>query len=475
MGGGKTYNGLLKHLLHVNNPHYRGVVIRSKSTTIMKPAGIFDEAHGLFKAFNPKVKPNRKDQSFTFPSGANISFRHLATDKDAELFRGSQYSHAMIDEATEIDHENHVWMVLSRIRSRAEIPPQLVLTCNPNPDSFIRKWIDWWLYPKDHEHAGRPDPEKDGVERWFLRQGDQMIWRDTRQELLDEYGDPNLPDDHDDQVQPMSFCFYPATIDDNPPLKKYNPQYKVNLQNLPPLKRERDLYGNWDIRESESSYFDRNWCEEWLEITRPEDIEKIVRAWDFAGTLPSDMNRSPDYTASVKMAKLRTGEYVVLDITRHRLRFGEWLPHMLDIASEDGMGVSIVLSEDPNPHAKASMMLLAKDLLEAGYTVHSKRSSQGKLDSFRPFASAAQLGFVKFISGCGRDFWNRVYNTNEFAYGELERFTGKRKGGENGHDDVVDCCSLAYTSCATMNIIPVDFLSGISGGVKNNSPLLRVR
>lgn len=41
-------------------------------------------------------------------------------------------------------------------------------------------------------------------------------------------------------------------------------------------------------------------------IPSHSDIIKVVRAYDFAGTLPYDGNRETDYFASVKMAKLRS-------------------------------------------------------------------------------------------------------------------------------------------------------------------------
>lgn len=242
MGGAKTFGGLLKNLLFIDNPHYRGVVIRKESSTIMKSGFLFDEASTLYKEFEPNVKVNRQRQFFKFPSGAEIVFTHLGSDKDKESFRGGQFSFAMCDEATELQ-EDHVLMVYSRIRSKAGIPPQMLLTCNPNPDSFLRKWIDWWLIPEGQEHAGRPDPEKDCKIRWFLRIDDQMCWGDTREELIERYGNPDLSVDDDEQVKPISVQFISATIYDNPPLIKRNPQYLANLLSLKPVQKERDLYG----------------------------------------------------------------------------------------------------------------------------------------------------------------------------------------------------------------------------------------
>ena len=178
MGGGKSYCGLLRHLRWVEDPNYRGFIIRKNQTTLNKSGGLFDEAKALYKAYDSRVQVKQKDMKFVFPSGAEIAMSHLETDDDAEKYRGLQLSAAMIDEATQIS-EDHTLVVLSRLRSKAKMVPNLFLTCNPSPDSYLRRWIDWWIIPKGEENEGRPDPKRDGKVRWFIRQNNEMIWADT--------------------------------------------------------------------------------------------------------------------------------------------------------------------------------------------------------------------------------------------------------------------------------------------------------
>jgi Terminase-like family. len=154
----------------------------------------------------------------------------------------------MLDESTQFSEEN-VLVILSRLRTQAKMKPSLWLTCNPSPTSFIRRWIDWWIIPQGEENAGRPDPERDGKIRWFIRDSNEMIWADTREELLEKYGNRDLngnliPDESEHQhCRPLSLQFISATIFDNPPLLRANPGYLANLQGLKRVKRERDLYG----------------------------------------------------------------------------------------------------------------------------------------------------------------------------------------------------------------------------------------
>lgn len=334
-------------------------------------------------------------------------------------------------------------------------------SCNPDNASWVLKYAMWWLYPEGHPQAGRPDPEKNGVIRYLLRIAGELVWGDTREELIEKYGIPNLPVDHEDQVKPISFQGLFGTIDDNPPLKKSNPLYKSNLEALPKLDRERLLHGNWFARPENSTYFDRNNLTEIMAPPPYQDFVQICRSYDFAGTLPHDGNRETDYFASVKMGKLKNGNYVILEVLRTRITFGDWLGHILKNAESDGPNVEIILPEDPNAQSKAATSLLARTLIEHGYIVKMKRSSLGKLDAFRPFAAAVEIGAVSIVKNCCTDLWNKINNNNDFFYAEAENFDGTRKSGYLGHDDMVDCCSLAFMRLAQRIQLPNNFLGAL--------------
>lgn len=463
MGGGKSYCGLLRHLRWVDDPHYRGYVVRKQQTSIMKSGGLFDEAFGLYKAFDPRVKVNRKAMTFTFPSGAVIAMGHCETNEDAEKWRGLQLSAAMIDEAVQLQ-EDHVLVLLSRLRSKAKMKPNLFLTCNPNPDSFIRKWIDWWILPKEHPQAGRVDPDRDGKIRWFIRLNNEMIWGDSKEELVKRYGA---------HVLPLSLQMISANIFDNPPLIKANPGYLANLQGLKRVKQERDLWGNWDIREETSGYFKREWVEpELLDYPLQSEIEKIVRAYDLAGTLKSETNTDPDYTASVKMAKLKDGSFVILEVNRLRARYGDLMRHILTTAHRDGTSVDIIIPQEPGQAGKAAAMMMIREIAANGFYAKARPTNKSKLERFRPFAAAAESGSIKVLKGCATCLEHKIDNDNEFFYAELEAFSNTR----NQKDDMVDACGDAFMSLAQKLVLP-NFLSGMQnfGFEKTTNPLVNIR
>lgn len=451
----------MRHLRFVHDPNYKAYCIRKNSNAIMASGGLFWEAVKLYTQFDPKIKVKLKDQKIVFSSGAEISFSHYENDTAAKKYQGIQISNIFYDEVTHADNEEQLWWLWSRLRSDAKNVHSMWWSCNPQFDSWVLKYAMWWLYPEGHELAGRPDPEKNGVTRYLLRIAGELVWGDTAEELIERYGHSHLSTDHDDQIKPISFQGLFGTIDDNPPLKLSNKLYKSNLQALPKQDCERLLHGNWFARPEGSSFFDRKNLTELTSPPAHTDMIQVCRAYDFAGTLPHDGNREVDYFASVKMGKLKNGNYVILEVIRTRITFGDWEGHILKNAQRDGPNVEIILPEDPNAASKAATSLLARALIEYGYIVKMKRASMGKLDSFRPYASAVELGIVSIVKNCCTDLWNKIENNNEFYYKECEVFDGTRRSGPLGHDDMVDCTSLSFMRLAQRFSLP-NFLPSIS-------------
>lgn len=442
----------MRHLRWMDDPLYRGFCIRKNSTAIMKSGGLFDAAVHLYSQVDD-IKIKMKDQKIVFSSGASVSFSHYENDKAGQLYHGLELSNVFYDECTHAS-ESHIWWLISRLRTKANLDPSIWLSANPDPESFLFDWVKWWLYPEGHENYGMPDPTKNGKVRWILRREGVIFWGDSKEEMVVKYGNPNLPIDHPKQVKPLSFQVILGTIYDNPYLIENQPEYLASLEALPDVERRRLLLGDWTAREAGSTYFMRHWVTEEVQEPAAADIVKTVRAYDFAGTLKSDGNPSPDYFACVKMSKLKDGNYFIHDIQRTRIRFGEWESFILQNAVKDGNKVDIILPEDPNPAAKAATSLLAKTIIEYGFSVRKVKSSSSKLDRFRPFSSLAMNGNIKILKNCGNDFENKIYNDLGFVYKELESFTGTRKSGESGHDDIVDCISDCTHILTAKMIVP---------------------
>lgn len=103
------------------------------------------------------------------------------------------------------------------------------MSCNPDPDHKLRELIDWYL-----DEEGYPIPERDGVKRYFIRIDGEFVWGDSEEQLKEKYGH---------NVRPLSFSFVSATIYDNPPMLKNNPDYLAFLEGLPELEKAQLLHG----------------------------------------------------------------------------------------------------------------------------------------------------------------------------------------------------------------------------------------
>lgn len=475
----------MRCLRFVHDPNYRGFCIRKNSTAIMKPGGLFEQAFRLYsKVYPGKIEKKLKDQKLVFPSGASVSFSHYENDSAENLYQGLELSTVFYDEGTHAE-EHHLWWLFSRLRTEAnlgydsetgkQIEPCMWISCNPDPDSFLFEWVKWWLYPEGHPQYGIPDPEKNGITRYLLRVGGELHWGDTPEELLEKHRNADLPDDHYDQVKPIPFCVLLGNLYDNPTLMRTNPGYKASLEALPDVERRRLLLGDWTARETGSTFFQRGWCAEEADEPPKSEIVRTVRAYDFAGTLKSSSNPSPDYTVAAKVSKLKNGNYFVHEVVRTRILPGDHEGFILSNAKNDGFDTEVVIPLDPGSSGKLVASLLTRAISEHGYRVRTLRATGSKLDRFRPFSSLAMNGHITFLKGCGVDLENNIQNDNNFVYKELEAFTGRRRAGESGHDDIPDACSDAIAILASRINIP-NMSSGLTAvNMQNKTPFDKAR
>jgi len=414
-GGGKSFSALLHHLKYSHDPNYRGIIIRRTTPMLMKPGAIWDEAKALYREVDPNCQIKIKDLKIVMSSGAEIGFSHFERVDNTDAYQGSQLSSVVFDELTHFEESQFLYL-LSRLRTKADMKPVARCTTNPDGTSWARKWIDWYLYPKDHELFGRPDPEKQGVVRWFIRKDNEMLWANSREEMFELHGkrhpDGTLYDENDKrQIKPLSFSFVAASVYDNPYIE---PSYISFLEGLEHVQRERLLFGNWEARESSSGYFKKEWTP--TIPLEPKHVVKRVRSWDISGSLPSDANPRPDWTAGVLMSKDKSGMYSVVDVVRDQRRYGGVVDLILETAKRDGADTLITVPQDAGAAGKAYAADLIRQIIEAGYTAKARPTNKSKVQRFAPFAALAEAGGVQIVRG----EWNETYLL------ELERFDGSR-------------------------------------------------
>ena len=441
-GGGKTYALLLEECRNSDNPRFNSVIFRRNNTQIFTNGGLWDSAMSLLPLIGAQPKKTPKP-SFIFPSGAKVVFDHLERYSDCLSYQGSQIPFIGFDELTHFD-EDVFWYMLSRNRSDSGIPGYLRATTNPDPDSWVRTFIDWWIGPD-----GLAIPERSGKIRWFIQLNGEVIWGDSRMDLLRRQFDGKItavdkshfqteelyvPDPKDSKKQiitmpgkegvlyvvtqtkqffqwtgdeyrellpPKSVTFICSTLQDNAILMKNDPSYLANLKALPLVEQERLLGGNWNIRPAAGLYFPRSKVN--LIDAIPDDLVRVVRAWDLAGTEDKKNNNpedGPAYTAGVLIGKRKNGKIVILDVINQRLNSSDVRKTVLNTAKADKAAYKtkyrIRMNQDPGQAGVDQKDQYIK--LLSGFSVNIERESGSKEVRAEPLSAQWINGNVEVLN-----------------------------------------------------------------------------
>lgn len=380
------------------------------------------------KDFGAKFKTHPHMQA-TFPSGAQVQFKVCGADRDISNYDGGQYSLVVFDEGQ--NHtETQIRYLSSRIRSKAQAPHQLIITCNPKSNhDYLLKFVTPYL----DMVTGIPRPEMFAKEMWFGAYNGDTVVAASKEELEEKY----------QGIFAQTYTFVAATIKDNPRMRKLRPEYVAKLENLKRVERERLLLGSWFAKESTAGFFKREWVEEIDTI--PTNVVQRVRGMDLAGSLPSESYPDPDWTSSVMMSKTADGYYVVEHGERYRKLINGVLENIVETDKRDksyGYRCAVYTPTDPGAHGKAANIYFIKYLIESGVDARSEASNTtGKLPKMQPFLALAEAGLVKVVKGDWTEDW----------YNELEDYID---GNRKQKDDFWDATGSATKALLRQVVIP---------------------
>lgn len=467
-GGGKTFWLCYEGAKYVDTPGYQGSFFRRTYDELKGSGSLWDETEQLYPMLGGTCTLSPLEWRFTTPR-VLLQAQHMQYGKSAEKHKSKQYAFIGIDELCDWE-EKPFWKLVSRLRSMSGVQPRLRASCNPDPDSFVRRLIDWWIGAD-----GYPVPERSGVKRFFVRPKRDLLWADTAEELL-----PYVPEkDHEGKEIPheqrlkrvMSLTFVSSLVTDNKILLDRDPEYLAKLDALPPVERARFRGGNWDTRENAGDYFQRGWFPdlantelERLVKKQPKSSDFIysIRHWDLGATAvvgclvpgvqrPDDFiahpeTDDPDWSVGTKVDMTRDKKWMqVTNVVRYRDVPGAMEEAIVKHAIEDGPRTVIGLEVEPGALAKYGMENLQKKLRQKvrGCRIYVFTRTKDKETYARTASRAVYHGRV-FVSPQHR--WYKPWMLS------LESFPPP---DDKGHDDDTDSLSGA--------ILYLDQLSPSSG------------
>jgi hypothetical protein len=255
-GGGKSAGILLDALKDYKNKNFNAVIFRKEINDLET---IERESELFFHQFGDYNK-SKNDMTWNFANGSSVKLTYYAgsLSEFKTRFQGQEIPYIAVDEITQMEYDKFKY-IMTDCRNSHFIPNRLFGTCNPDPDCWVAKFIDWWI-----GEEGYPIPERNGIIRYCFMGGDDakepsnISWGNTREEVYENNKDLidtlYLPFENlnlgitKQEMFIKSVTFIEGRLEENIQLLRSSPEYVSNLANQPLEDIERDLRGNWKFK-----------------------------------------------------------------------------------------------------------------------------------------------------------------------------------------------------------------------------------
>ena len=263
----KSFSSLMEVLKDIKNPDFHATILRNEKDDLQS---LVTDSYKLFSQFGTYNK-SQNDMTWNFTNGGWLKFSYYAGSyQDFKTrFQGRQFAYVCIDEGTQCPYKKFKYL-LTNNRNASQIRNRFWITCNPDPESWVRKFIDWWV-----DEDGYIIPERDGVIRYCFMDGDtpdSIYWGDTREEVYEQCGgiiDKLWKESYAElgytklEMFIKSATFIRADVSENIKLISTDASYLANLAQQDEEQRMRDLEANW------------NWKSAGDDMIKMADLEEI--------------------------------------------------------------------------------------------------------------------------------------------------------------------------------------------------------
>jgi len=236
-GGGKSFGMLLDFGDHAITwgPSAKGILFRRQFVDL---EDIIEESHRIYPAMSAKYSPGK--QTWSFPNGAQLRFRYLARDSDANKYLGHQYTWMGVEEVGTYASFQTIRKLKATLRSSAGV--KVCLHMNTNPGGVGHNWIK-----SRYVDAGPSETlvfEKDCPNK---KCSYSVTWVDGEDEPM-ICPSKKCGSEYTGKETRSSRIYIPAKVEDNQILMKADPSYVSRIRaSGPDWLVDAWLNGNWDI------------------------------------------------------------------------------------------------------------------------------------------------------------------------------------------------------------------------------------
>jgi len=339
----QTHNSvalLMAALQYVDHSDYAAILFRRTYPELALPGALMGKAQEWL--YGTDAKWNDTKKTWTFPSGATLTFGHLENYRSHFNYQSTEFQFIGFDELTTFPQYQYDFL-FSRLRKTINNPVPLRVRCASNPGGIGEAWV--------------------------------------KAKFVDS---PNTKES----------IFIPAKLNDNPSLNKE--EYIKSLMHLDPVTREKLLNGDWT-----SIRMGGKFRRSWFRIIEPEDIPKDlrqIRYWDLASSPKdeSDPQSDPDWLVGCKGGYFN-GSYYVTHVRRMRGTPNQVEQTIKNTAQGDGKNVSVFIEREPGSAGELYINHL-KSVLK-GWPVHAHRLTGDKEHYIDPISSQAEAGNITLVNG----------------------------------------------------------------------------
>lgn len=152
-GGGKSDALLMGAVMYIDIPKYHAIIFRKTLQSLKREGGLIPRSKEWWLGKGPRW--NGDTWTWTFPSGATISFGYLNNEDDYVNYMSTEFQYIAFDEVTEI-REFDYRMMFSRLRrterqKKLNIPLRVRSAANPIGPGVL------WVKTRFNLPEGRPD------------------------------------------------------------------------------------------------------------------------------------------------------------------------------------------------------------------------------------------------------------------------------------------------------------------------------